>query len=59
MLKGSWVCLQGGGLLGLTGAQEGRDQAASHCWGLVWGNHTPRGWWYVLGSGRSSSGSRT
>lgn len=33
----------------------GADKAASHCWGLVWENHTPRGWWYVLGSGSSSS----
>lgn len=33
----------------------GADKAVSHCWGLVWGNHTPRGWWYVLGSGRSGS----
>lgn len=36
----------------------GADKAASHCWGLVWGNHTPKGWWYVLGSGGSGSGSR-
>lgn len=36
----------------------GADKAASHCWGLVWENHTPRGWWYVLGSGSSSSSSR-
>lgn len=34
------------------------DKSVSHCWGLVWGNHTPRGCWCVLGSGSSSRGSR-
>lgn len=48
-----------GGCWALQGAQgEGSDQAASHRWGLVWGNHTPRGWRCMLDNGRSSSGSR-
>lgn len=40
-------------------ADEGsQKKAASHYWGLVWGNHTPRGWWCALGSSSSSSGCR-
>lgn len=35
--------------------RESQDKAVSHYWGLVWGNHTPRGWWCALGSSSSSS----
>lgn len=34
----------------------GRGKAASHHQGLVWGNHTPRGWRCVPGGGSRSGG---